>query len=235
MKTSTLHVFSAAALLCAGIILFKNLPAGSEQKPSRATPTGQSLTAARKATAALPVESADHAGDSVKPSTANDETANLAEWNTRFEALLEEKGNRDEAVTALLTEIDGVFGHWVQDQITPLADLPPTERYDGLAIIEASVQEGAAAILKQLGLKGLRHVRVAAGALEAVTAEMQYAEAAPDHASRLALLRLDGERLDRMQQAGIVDDETARTRAMVDLDIWYEAGLAKIFTDEETH
>jgi hypothetical protein len=216
-------------------MLFKHLPAGPPENASVTQITGGALAAARKAERrALRLHLEEAAPESTTRALVSDEAANLSEWNSRFEALLDGHGDREQATAALLKEIDGVFSNWVQDQITPLAELPPVERYDRLVIAETSVQEGAAAILKQLGIKGRRHVQVAAGALEAIAAEMQYGEAAPDHASRLAMLRLDAERLERMEQAGAVDDESAKTQAMTDLDVWYETGLAKIFRDEET-
>ena len=164
--------------------------------------------------------------------TEFDEEANLAGWQRRFHALLEEKGNREEAVAAILAEVDGVFGAWVGGRLASLGSLPPGERYDPLASIDESVRGGAAAIVELLEIQGGDHVSIAAGALEAVEAEMHYAEAAPDSASRLAMLRLDKERQERLDGLMSIVDEAAMTRAMDELNQWYETGLAKVFSDD---
>lgn len=177
------------------------------------------------------------AGDARKPATSEeaiafDEETNFAGWQQRFQSLLSEKSNREEAVAVLLAEIDSTFGKWADSQLTPLAELPPNERYDTLEIIDASIREGAAAIIELLELPGSRHVAVAAGALEAVAAEIQYAEVAPDHASRLAMLRLGRERQQRLGGVLTITDETERAKAMGELDQWYEASLAKVFPED---
>jgi hypothetical protein len=161
-----------------------------------------------------------------------DEKANLTGWQQRFQSLLSENSNREKAVAVLLSEIDSTFGQWAESQIAPLAELPPIERYDSLEIIDASIREGAAAIIGLLELPGSRHVAVAAGALEAVAAEIQYAETAPDHASRLAMLRLGRERQQRLGGVLTIADETERAKAMGELDQWYEASLAKVFPED---
>jgi hypothetical protein len=84
-----------------------------------------------------------------------------------------------------------------------------------------------------LEIEGSRHVSVLAGPLEVVSAEIQYAESAPDPASRLALLRLDRERESRMEQALAITGESAKSRAISDLDAWYDSGLGAIFTVNE--
>ncbi len=157
------------------------------------------------------------------------EAANLADWQARFDNLLQQGESSTDAVRLLLAEMDSVFGDWVSGQIAPLAKLPPAERYDRLAEIEIAVQEGAAAILDLLEIEGGRHVSVLAGPLEAVSAEIQYAESAPDPASRLALLRLDREREARMEQALAITGESAKSQAISNLDAWYDTGLGGIF------
>ncbi|PAW66556.1 MAG: hypothetical protein B9S38_13515, partial [Verrucomicrobiia bacterium Tous-C4TDCM] len=102
-----------------------------------------------------------------------------------------------------------------------------------LADIERSVVEGTAAILEQLGIEESRHLAVVASPAEAIVAETQYAEAANDSATRLALLKLDREREVRLEQALVLADETARTQAVAELEAWYDASLGGIFTPAE--
>jgi hypothetical protein len=157
------------------------------------------------------------------------EAANLADWQARFNNLLQQGESSDDAVRLLLAEMDEVFGNWVASQIAALAELPPGERYDRLTEIEIAVQEGAAAILDLLEIEGSRHVSVLAGPLEAVSAEIQYAESAPDPQSRLALLRLDREREARMEKVLAITDDSAKSQAIAELDSWYDTGLGGIF------
>lgn len=161
------------------------------------------------------------------------EAANLADWQDRFNHLLQQGGTTDEAVRLLMTEMDAVYENWVAAGIAPLAELAPAERYDRLTEIEIAVQEGAAAILDLLEIEGSRHVSVLAGSLEVVSAEIQYAESAPDPASRLALLRLDRERETRMEQALAITGESAKSQAITDLDAWYDTGLGAIFATND--
>jgi hypothetical protein len=160
-----------------------------------------------------------------------DEEVSLTGWQRRFHDLLAEKGNREEAVAVVLAEIDAVFGAWVGERLAPLASLPPGERYDPLANIEESVRGGAAAIVELLEVRNADHVSVAAGALETIAAEMQYAESAPDPASRLAMLRLDKERQERMDGLMSITDEAAMSKAMDELNQWYETAIAKVFPE----
>ncbi|MEY3896067.1 MAG: hypothetical protein RLZZ214_1587 [Verrucomicrobiota bacterium] len=160
---------------------------------------------------------------------ALDEEVNLAGWQQRFQSLLSEKPYREDAVTVLLSEINSTFGKGAERQIPPLAALPANERDDPLEIIDGSIREGAAVIIELLELPGSRHVAVAAEALEAVAAEVQYAEVAPDHASRLAMLRFDRQRQQRLDGLVAITDETERAKARGEIDQWYEAGLAKLF------
>lgn len=164
-----------------------------------------------------------------------DEEVNLAGWEQRFQSLLAANGTRAEAVALLRSELDSVFAKWVQERIVPLASVPPSERYDALEIIDASVREGAAAILDMLEIPGSRQISVAAGALEAVAAEIQYAEAAPDHAARLAMLRLDRNREQRYGEVLALADETAQQQAMSELEGWYQSALATIFPADEVN
>lgn len=158
--------------------------------------------------------------------------ANLDAWSLRFDQLTAAGTSREQAVGMLLSEIDGVFSQWVAEGIAPLAARPPAERYDELELIAQAVREGAAAVIERLGLPGARHESVAAAAMDLVRAEIEYAEAAPDPASRLAMLRLDRERQQRLAGLEGIADETERARMLSGIDEWYESGLASVFPDE---
>jgi len=184
--------------------------------------------------AAAPSAVRHHRPDRKAASAPEDvESVNLSNWQSRFDSLLQESASREDAVRGLMTELDAVYGKWVNAQIASLAELPPIDRYDRLNEIEISVREGAAAVLELLGVEGSRHVAVLAGALEAVSAEIQYAEAAPDHESRVGLLRLDQERQTRIEQVLAITDEPAKTQALGELDAWYDSGLCRIFAAAE--
>lgn len=169
------------------------------------------------------------------PPAEDPEAANLAAWSERFDALLAEHGDRPTAIGALLAEIDTCYLDWVSGQLEPVTGMPPAARYDELSDIAISVDAGTAAIFEQLGIDESQRPGVTDGAAERVVAEIQYAEAAPDSASRLALHRLDREREARLESALAQADEVARSQAVAELDAWYEAGMGGIFAapDEE--
>ena len=45
---------------------------------------------------------------------------------------------------------------------------------------------------------------------------------------------LDRERLERLEKALVIADETARSQAIAELDAWYDAGLGGIFAEPVT-
>jgi hypothetical protein len=219
MKKSTLLVATGILLLAAAALL-----------PDPCTKAGSGTSQAGKTTKASHRSSASsraHSPSSKRPAEGN-ETANLSAWRQRFDALLAETDNREDAIGQVLQEIDGLYHTWVSGELAPVIDRPPGDRYDELADIEHSVNEGTAAILDQLGIEESQRLEIASAA-EALAAEGQYAEAANDSAKRLALLRLDREQLSRRQQVLAVPDDAARTQAIAELDAWYEAGVNEIF------
>ena len=223
MKTKAPIALASAAIAIA-VFLASNPAAPTSVQPTAQKAKRPAASLAAPATAPEPeVEIPEDRG----------EAAHLADWQVRFNKLLQQGESSDNVVRLLLAEMDAVFGNWVASQIAPLAELAPGERYDRLAEIEISVQEGAAAILDLLEIEGSRHVSVLAGPLEVVSAEIQYAESAPDPASRLALLRLDRERESRMEQALAIPGEPAKSQAITVLDAWYDSGLGAIFTVNE--
>jgi hypothetical protein len=224
MKTKATIALASAAL---GIAVFL---AGNTAGPTASSNVKLSVQkstrpAARAHSVAAPISEPE-------PEIHEDrgESANLADWQARFDNLLQQGESSDDAVRLLLAEMDAVYGNWVAGQIATLAILPPGERYDRLAEIEIAVQEGAAAILDLLEIEGSRHVSVLAGPLEAVAAEIQYAESAPDHSTRMALLHLDQERENRLEKMLAITDDSAKSQAISELDTWYDTGLGGIFT-----
>lgn len=224
MKTKSLIVIASIAF---GIIVYlagkmAGPTATTHIQPSVQKPNRHAVGIVSHATA--PEPEIQHDGG---------ESANLAQWQARFNTLLQQGTSSDEAVRLLLAEMDAVYGNWVASQIAPLAELPPGERYDRLAEIEIAVHEGAAAILDLLDIEGSRHVSVLAGPLEAVSAEIQYAESAPDHSSRMAMLRLDREREARLEKVLALTDDSAKSQASAELDTWYDRGLGEIFASDD--
>jgi hypothetical protein len=228
MKTNTLLLASAAGLLCTAAVLLSDPAAPAAPAPVESRHRAESAPR-NPAPAAAEARHAERLSDAADP----DEAANLAVWQDRLAALEAEHGDRDLALQTLLGEIDSTYRTWVAAELGPVTGLPPAERYDELSDIERSVVAGTAAILEQLGIEESRHLAVVAGPAEAIVAETQYAEAANDSATRLALLKLDREREARLEQALALADETARTQAVAELDAWYDAGLGGIFTPAE--
>lgn len=60
------------------------------------------------------------------------EARNLAIWQERFATLEAERGDREPALRDLLGQIDTAYRTWVSDELMPVAELPPAERYAGL-------------------------------------------------------------------------------------------------------
>lgn len=158
-----------------------------------------------------------------------DEAESLDAWKEQFESLLAAGESRENAAITIAKNVDQVFAAWVEKEIAAASVLDAQERMDRLILAETQVQEGAAAIYEALELSGGRRIEVAADAIDALAAEIQYADAAPDHSSRLAMLRLNRERDQRMDAAVAMTDESAKTQAMRELDQWYESSMGELF------
>ncbi len=197
-----------------------------EMIPPRSAPASAVSTEIRKAS--RPARAAE---PTTAPREQDAESQNLSAWKDRYESLASQGGDNEEIVKQLKTEMDAAYGKWVADEISVLEKLPAADRYDRLADIEEQLKEGAAAVFEELGLEGGRHFSVIATALDAIHAESEYAEAAPDHASRLALLHLDRERGERLNRVVAITDEVAKTQAMGELDVWYDQSLAVVFPE----
>jgi hypothetical protein len=236
MKTKTATLL-AGSVLSAAVFALIAVSGPSPAPPADAKPAVTKTE--RRAKAKLPapaVTEVDETTEAEDPMlqlpSADEESANLAVWKQRFEAIIAETGDSQRAVERLRAEIDTALTAWVSSEIEPIASLPPGERYDKLDLIEQSVTEGAAAIFESLGVPGGRHAATAANARDLVAAEIQYAETAPDPASRLALLRLDRERQSRLDEVVGVADEEQRAKAESELEEWYSQGLAKVFPED---
>ena len=133
-----------------------------------------------------------------------------------------------------LADAIATTGCWIQEHLADLAGLPPVERLQRLAELEAAARDFTLAALEPLDIDDQTRVHATACALEPVWAEIQYADAAPDPASRLALLRLDRERMTRFHKARALVDENERAQAMAELSVWYQASLESLFTTDVT-
>lgn len=225
MKKSTLFIAAGLTLIAAALLF----PCPHETSGASASPTSKPTKLAHR------LSGPAQARPSRSERVANDgEATNLAAWQNRFDILLAEKGDRNEAILQLLQEIDALYHAWVSDQLLPVVERAPGERYDELTDIEHSVSEGTAAILDQLGIEDGRRLDASGSPAEMLSAEVQYAEAARDSDSRLALLRLDRERQSRLEQVLALGDEAAKIQAIDELDAWYDAGLGKIFAAPDT-
>lgn len=166
---------------------------------------------ARKSKAAARVES----------SSRKQPAADLAR---RFDEIIVSQTDADRK----LAEITGTAGAWLQERIDLLAGLDPVERYRQLGGIESEARDMVLAGFERLGVDGELSVKLLAGALEPVHAEIQYASAAPDPASRLAMLRLDRERLLRLAQVRTSTDDGQKSWQLAEINSWYQDGLEAI-------
>lgn len=146
----------------------------------------------------------------------------------RSDAPREMPGNDEDAVDALLAEVSSTYGDQVQAGIARLVELPSAEHDEELAEIGRSVADSMNVILENLGIDENRRAAATAAAADTIVAEIQYAEAAPDPASRLALLWLDRERQVRADQALALTDPAEQSQALAELEAWHADGLGGI-------
>lgn len=220
MKRNTTLTIASCFLLAATLLAFRPAPEATTAKPPHeapASPRPQRFAAARAAAPRevekrVELRAADVLPtDPVSVATATDRGPDIA-----------------------LADAIATTGCWIQEQLGSLAGLPPVERLQRLAEIEAAARDFTLAALEPLDIDDEARVHATACALEPVWAEVQYANAAPDPASRLALLRLDRERMNRFQKARALVDENERAEAMAELSIWYQASLESIFATDVT-
>jgi hypothetical protein len=154
-----------------------------------------------------------------------EESASLACWDQQLQELLAAGETPESAAAILAGNINRSFSAWAAMEISEAAALTGQERIDRLVLAGSKIEEGAATIYEHLGLTGGCAIEVAADAIDAIAAEIQYADAAPDHATRIALLRLIRERDRRTFEIAAMTDDSARSEAMRELEAWYESGM----------
>lgn len=231
MKTKTIAAI-AVLIAAVGIAVTENELSNQTVAEAPAVTKTERKPKPRIATVVIePVAENNQADAEAAMQPADELENNLDAWSRRFDELVATSGDRLAAMKTLRAEIDGVFSQWVTDAITPLVELPAHERYDKLEIIAQTVREGAAAVLERLAIPGSRHDSLASTAMDMVRAEIEYAEAAPDHASRLAMLKIDLERQNRLHGLSSIHDEKERAQAASEIEAWYDTSLATVFPD----
>lgn len=232
MKTKTVAALAVLFAAAVWVALPKQEISNNTTAEAPAVTKAERKDQTRTATAVVePVAEIALADAETTTQPADELETNLDAWSRRFDELVAACGDREAAMVKLRSEIDAVFSHWVTNAIAPLAALPAAERYDGLEIIAETVREGAAAVLERLAIPGGRHDSLAPAAMDMVRAEIEYAEAAPDHASRLAMLQIDRERQNRLHGLASIPEEAERAKAANEIEAWYDTSLAKVFPD----
>lgn len=171
------------------------------------------------------------------PANANgEEPGSINQWHARFTALVDECGKHEEAGARLISELDQQYHAWVSAKVAALADLPPLDRYDELAEMDARVRKIAEVVLGHLGIAGGRHHDVLAATLEALSAEVRYAELSGTHEQRVAMLRLDRERESRFGDLLAANGLGPGTETQVrnEIEPWYESELRRIVGADDT-
>ncbi len=210
MKTKVLLIAGTGLLLTAAALVL--LPA------SKSAPV---TVEARE-----PSSSAGHI-----PSARHDNTteaANPTALLQRIDTPREMPADRVDPVDALLAEVSSTYRDQVQAGIARVADLPPAERDAELIEIGRSVADSMNVILEDLGIDEGPRAAATAAAADTIIAAIQYAKAAPDPASRIALLWLDRERQARAEMALALADPAEQSQALAELEAWYEDGLGGI-------
>lgn len=215
------------AILIAAVLL----AAGKIASPGKTTHSAESAPAATERTALR--ESArrvDHAGRPERAPRAakRDNTGHAAPWEARLAELENGGKSRDEAIPQLMEELAKSYGDRVMQEVIGLEYLPAIERHGRLVQIQSSVGEETAAVINGLGLDGDQHMAVMATAMQPVWAELMYAGAASDPASRLGMMILEKERLARLKSAMEIRDYDARQQATAELSGWHQAELEAV-------
>ena len=220
MKRNTTLTIASAFLLAATLLTFRPDTPVTASQPSLEAPAShrpQRFSAPRPAAPSEVVERVELRAADVLPT---DPVAAAADT--------------DRGPEIALADAIATTGCWIQEQLGDLAGLPPLERLNRLAEVEAAARDFTLAALEPLDIDDEARVHATACALEPVWAEIQYANAAPDPASRLALLRLDRERMTRFQKARALVEGNERAQAMAELSAWYQASLDSLFATDLT-
>lgn len=214
MKTTVLLIVGTGLLLTAATLVLLPAP---QSKPVTVETRNQSGSVGR-----IPSARQENTTEAANPTASRQ----------RSEAPPEMPADREDAVDALLAEVSSTYRDQVQGGIARLAELPSAERDAELAEIGRSVAESMNVILENLGIEESRRAGATAAAADTIVAEIQYAEAAPDPASRLALLWLDRERQARADEALELADPTEQSQALAEIEAWHEDGLGGIVADQ---
>lgn len=220
MKRNTTLTIASGLLLAASLLAFRPDTKVTTSQPSPEAPASshpQRFSAPRPAALREVIERVELRAADVLPMDPHPLAADT-----------------DRGPEIALADAIAITGCWIKEQLGDLAGLPPVERLQRLAELEAAAREITLAALERLDIDDQTRVHATACALEPVWAEIQYAEAAPDPASRLALLRLDRERMTRFHKARALVDENERAQAMAELGIWYQASLESLFATDVT-
>ena len=164
-----------------------------------------------------------------------EEPVSVNQWQDRFSALLAECGDREEASARLIAELDQKYHEWVTPKLAALASLSPRERCDSLVKMKKRIRTVSAAILNHLGIASARPDSVLTGSLEALTAEIKYADIRGTHEQRVAMLRIDEERRSRFAKLIAETGSGSDTDLLVrtELEPWHEEQLRSILGVEE--
>ena len=233
-----LKLIIGLSLFCAGSIAWFALT------PSVA-PMASASTQTHRQPGKTPVIEMDLNRDATAQAAQHEATANgddeepgsVSQWHARFSTLMNECGNREEVSARLISELDQKYYKWVRSKVAALAELPPLDRYDPLAEMETRIRNVAEAILGHLEIAGGRHFHVLANTLEALAAEVRYAEMEGSHDQRVAMLRLDQERESRFGKLVAASGLGRETETQVgnEIDPWYESQLRGILGVDETN
>lgn len=233
MKIKPTLVAGSAVLLTAVL-----LAAGQLAGPVRgtetavATPVGKSNGALRESSRNLEqTAKSQKSPRKVMP----DRTVHVARWEARLHDLETEGNSREQALPLLLGELAKSFEKRVVGEVMRLEDLPPLLRHGQLVDLQSAVGQETAAVIDHLGLDGDAHMAVTAAAMQPVWAELIYAGAATDPASRLSMLLLEKSRLTRLKSAMAIPDYDARQQAITDLSVWHQAELEAVIGTPASH
>ena len=220
MKQNTTFTLAAGLLLAASLLAFRPDTSVTASQPSHEAPASSRPP---RFSAPRPAASREVEARIALP------TADVLPTDPVADAAVMDRGPE-----IALADAIAATGCWIQEQLGELTGLPPVERLQHLAELEAAARERTLAALEPLDIDDQARGHATACALEPVWAEIQYAESAPDPASRLALLRLDRERMTRFHKARALVDANERAQAMAELGIWYQASLESLFPSDIT-
>lgn len=155
-------------------------------------------------------------------------------WRKRFAELLAHCGERGKATDQLAGELDQAYYGLVASEFEKSAGLSGAERQDYLSALEMEIHHSAGSVLRALGVEPAWPEVALERSFEAVSAETQYADLDLSNAQRVAVMKLDQERVKRLTQllatTGLGTD--ADQRAQEELVPWYESQMRLILGTE---